>query len=268
MKLLKKVLIYIICILTLCGCSQDELGKYRRKGQVIDIKYQELSEKLINDESFIFFLKRKDCPGCASFYPTLKEFLDNNKEKVIHVIDADKIQPVDQLTLSSYYVEALGSGYYEENELSSTRLWTPSICKVINGEFVYAQIGHLTLDSLNYIYQDNYYSLDSYYGYNRRVQKKETFNLFISINGDSNYDQSLREYFVNNSDVKGYYLNSNKFDESENERLLNRVNYYLGEGNDIETLPEYCLLQYENGKLINFVNAKYDETSLNSLYKK
>lgn len=58
MKLLKKVLIYIICILTLCGCSQDELGKYRRKGQVIDIKYQELSEKLINDESFIFLRKR------------------------------------------------------------------------------------------------------------------------------------------------------------------------------------------------------------------
>ena len=59
-----------------------------------------------------------------------------------------------------------------------------------------------------------------------------------------------------------------KFDESENERLLNRVNYYLGEGNEIETLPAYCLLQYENGKLVNFVDAKYDETSLNSLYNK
>ena len=63
-------------------------------------------------------------------------------------------------------------------------------------------------------------------------------------------------------------MNSLKFDESENERLLNRVNFYLGEGNEIETLPEYCLLQYENGKLINFVNAKYDEASLNSLYNK
>ncbi len=268
MKLFKKVLIYIICILTLVGCSKDELGKYRRKGQVIDIKYQELNDKLINDESFIFFLKRKDCPGCASFYPILSEFLDSNKDIVIHVIDADKIQPVDQLTLSSYYVEALGGSYYEDNELSSTRLWTPSICKVVSGEFVYAQIGHLNIESLENIYQDNYYSLDSYYGYNRKVQKKETFNLFVSTNGDTEYDQALRQYFVNNSEVSGYYLNSMKFDESENDRLLNRVNYYLGEGNEIETLPAYCLLQYEEGKLVNFVEAKYDETSLNSLYNK
>ena len=147
-------------------------------------------------------------------------------------------------------------------------MWTPSICKVVSGEFVYAQIGHLNIESLENIYQDNYYSLDSYYGYNRKVQKKETFNLFVSTNGDTEYDQALRQYFVNNSEVSGYYLNSMKFDESENDRLLNRVNYYLGEGNEIETLPAYCLLQYEEGKLVNFVEAKYDETSLNSLYNK
>ena len=54
MKLLKKVLIYIICILTLVGCSKDELGKYRRKGQVIDIKYQVAITMFGDDQIYCF----------------------------------------------------------------------------------------------------------------------------------------------------------------------------------------------------------------------
>ena len=78
----------------------------------------------------------------------------------------------------------------------------------------------------------------------------------------------LREYFISNLDIKGYYLGTSDFDESESTRLLNRINYYLGEGNEIEEMPEYCLLQYENGTLVNYKDVKYDVSSLNILYNK
>ena len=108
--------------------------------------------------------------------------------------------------------------------------------------------------------------MDTYYGYNRKVQNKDTFNLFVSKNEDNEYDALLRNYFLDKKNINGYYLNSNKFDESESSRLLNRVNNYLGEENAVEALSDYYLLQYEKGALVNYVSAKYDVNLLNALY--
>ena len=93
------------------------------------------------------------------------------------------------------------------------------------------------------------------------------FNIFISKNGDEQYDALLREYFINNPSLNGYFLNVEDFDESEKGRLLNRINYCLGEENAIEDISDYCLLQYEEGSLVNYTNLKYDSSSLDALYK-
>ena len=272
MNKLNKVVISLSCLLCFVGCdlfntNTDGLNAYRELGQVVDVDYEALSTKIMNDETFVFFLKQDNCASCAKFYPIVSEFLDENPEEKIHVLNYSKMQPVDAVTLAANYLEVLGNSYYNKNDYSSTSLYTPSICKVVNGEIVDAKIGVVDKDQIKYMYQENYISMDYYYSLNRKIQKKDTFNVFVSKKGDAEYDSLLREYFVSNANLSGYYLNSNHFEDSENERLLSRVNYYLGEGNEIETLPDYYLLQYEKGVLKNYVAAKYDVSSLDALYK-
>lgn len=268
MKKINKILISLICLLSLFGCSQDGLNKFRKNGQVIELDYKTFDQMMINDKSFVFALTKDDCPGCKEFYPKVKEFLLENEDKKIYLLSRSDMEPIDEFTIASYFVETLGASFYEDKGVPTTTLYTPSICKIVDGEFVSINIGVKDKEQISYMYQDNYLSLNTYYGYNRKVQKKETFNLFISKTNDEQYDVLLREYFINNSNVKGNYLNLKDFDESENERLLNRINYYLGEGNEIESLPDYCLLQYEKGSLVNYVECKYDTSSLDALYNK
>ena len=269
MEVMKKILISIICLSGLTSCAgEDGLNKYRRNGQLVDLEYKIFDDKMINDDSFIFFLKREGCPGCEEFYPSVDEFLKENEEAKIYTLQFDDLEGTEALTIASYYVEALGNAYFTKKGYSTTTLYTPSICKVVNGEVVDAYIGILDKEGISNFYQGNYASLDSYYKYNHKVQKGESFNVFVSINKDQTYDATLRTYFSTNKDVNGYYLDISSFDESESERILNRVNYYLGEENEIQEMPEYCLLQYKDGKLVNYISAKYDETMLNALYNK
>lgn len=270
MKLINKVLVTLICLsgLTSCGKGDDGLNKYRRNGQLVDLQYEIFDEKIIDDDSFVFFLKREGCHSCSTFYPIVGEFLEENKDAKIYVLNYNELQPIEAVTIASYFVEALGNSYYGKNDYMTTTLYSPSICKVVKGEVVEAEIGVIDKTEISYYYQDNYSSLDSYYEYNRKVQKEKNFNVFISLNEDKGYDDELRNYFLTNQDVKGYYLDASDFSESEYERLLNRINYYLGEGNEVEEVPEYCLLQYENGAISNYIDVKYDVGSLNVLYNK
>lgn len=270
MKTSIKVLIAASSLVSIAGCSNlfndDGLNEFRKSGQIIDVDYETLDAKIANDESFIFFLKQRGCSSCAKFYPILTEFLTENTDKKMYLLNFNDLEAIEAFTLSSYYLEVLGSDYYEDNEYSTTTLYTPSLCKIVNGEFVDVKIGVAEKSELNYLYQNNYLSMNSYYSYNRKVQKKDTFNLFVSKSKDEEYDGLLRSYFLNNQSIDGYYLDTTEFDDSENSRLLNRVNNYLGEGNAIEALPDYYLLQYEKGALINYVSAKYDVSLLNTLY--
>lgn len=267
MKVIKKILISIICLLSLVSCG-DGLSKYRRNGQLVDLDYEAFNEKMINNDSFVFFLTRNGCHGCKEFYPVVSEYLKDNKETTIYRLNESDMEEINKFTIASYYVKALGSSFYEDKGYSTTTLYTPSVCKIEEGEFVYVKIGNLDKEEIADFFQDNYLSLNTYYGYNRKVQNKETFNLFVSTKLDEDYENSLRKYFIDNPSLNGYYLDSSGFDESENERLLNRINYYLGEENEIENLPDYCLLQYQNGLLVNYMDVKYDIASLNNLYNK
>ena len=267
MKLIRKIFISLICIFTLTGCSNG-LNKYKKNGQYVELTYQEFDQKIIQKESFNFFLTRNGCPGCKSFYPVVEEFLKENEDKTIYMINESKLEETDKLILGAYYLDVLGNKYFKEHDRSPMVLYTPSICKILNGKFVYSQIGNLNRETLNYFYQDNYFSMNSFYTFNKKAINKETFNIFVSKNGDKNYDELLRNYFINNSNNEGFYLDCSNFDEDDNEKLLNRINNYLGENNKIENLPDYCLLQYEKGNLVNYSTEKYDDIKLNTLYKK
>ena len=77
--------ISLVCLLMVVSCknekpNEDGLDKYRESGQLIDLDYDSFDKKLIDDESFVFFLKRNGCSSCAMFYPIVAEFLEANQD--------------------------------------------------------------------------------------------------------------------------------------------------------------------------------------------
>lgn len=269
MRQFKKIIIAASCLMCFAGCNapnKDGLDEFRDKGQLIDLDYETLDSKLINKESFVFYLKQEGCSSCERFYPVVSEFLMENEDAKICSLNFNDLEALETLTIASYFFKALGNSYYQKHEYSSTTLYTPTIAKVLDGEFIDVKIGAIDKENLTYLYQDNYLSLNTYYGFNRKVQNKNSFNLFVSKNKDVEYDKLLREYFINNASVSGYYLDASEFDTSDNTKLLDRINYYLGEETALDALPDYYLLQYEDGILTNYISAKYDVSSLNTLY--
>jgi len=272
MKFFKNLLL-LLSIFTLFGCplknkpNEDGLDKYRNRGQLIDLSYDEFDQMLIDDEDFVFFLKRNGCSSCAQFYPEVEEFLDENKDLKLYNLNLSNLGATQSLTVSSYFIDALGTDYYLRNEYDPMTLYTPTIGKIVDGEFVYVNIGILNSTELLNFYQDNYYHLETYYSYNKKVQAKDTFDLFVSNEYDAEYDVFLRSYFKENVENEGFYLDCLSFDESEQNKLLNRLNYYLGEDNRVEQLPSYYYLRYENGVITNYQEVKMDITLLDELYK-
>lgn len=270
MKMIKMLFISLLCLLVFSGCNkeknEDGLDKYRESGQLIDLDYKSFDKMLADDESFVFFLKRNGCSSCAMFYPILDDFLENNQDLKIYSLNHSEMGVTDEFTIASYFIAALGNKFYEKNEYKTTTLYTPTICKIVKGEFIDVKIGVLDEEQLGYMYQDNYLSMDTYYRFNQKVQNGETFNVFVS--NDSEYDKFLREYFLNNQDAVGNHLNISDFDDDDKTKLLNRINYYLAEKQAIENLPDYFVIQYNEGKIVNYASTKYDISMLNGLYNK
>ena len=70
MRQFKKIIIAASCLMCFAGCNapnKDGLDEFRDKGQLIDLDYETLDSKLINKESFVFYLKQEGCSSCERF---------------------------------------------------------------------------------------------------------------------------------------------------------------------------------------------------------
>lgn len=267
---IKKIILALLLIFGLVGCNAGDaiLNPYKEEGRYIEITFDEYINKTNNDESFIFFVKKGNCSSCKKFYETLAEFLETYEDFGIFYIDYDSMYAQDRFTLAAHFSSCLGKDYYVEREFVVNELYTPSVGKVIRGEFVDGFIGDQGISELSYLYQVNYISFDYYYNYTKKTGNKDTFKMFFALNGDQEYDSLLRNYYSNNKENVGYFMDCSKYDESDKTRLIQRINYILDEENKIEELPEYFYLDYEEGVLKDFGEGKYDEDALNALYNK
>lgn len=265
---IKKILLSALLVFGLVSCSSGDevLNSYKEEGRYIEITFDQYIAKKNNYESFIFFVKKGNCSSCKKFYGTVKTFFETYPDFGIFYIDYDEMYAQDRLTMASHFSSCLGKDYYLEREFVVNELYTPSVGKVIQGELVDAFIGNQSVEELSYLYQVNYISFDYYYNYTRKTANKDSFKMFFSLKGDQEYDTFLRNYYQNNKNYVGYYMDCSKFDESDLDRLLNRINYIYDEESKLDKLPNYFYLEYDKGLLKTFEEGKYDEDSLNSLY--
>lgn len=262
-----KLILIALLSLSLYSCSPSELDQYEKNGQWIELSYEEYTDKINNNEDFVFVLTKEECTSCKQYYPFLAEYFESNPGEVLYNLKYESFDAVNAVTLAAYVSKVLGQRYFDDKDLSNTSLYTPTTVKVESGKFISASIGVMDLEEINIFMIDNYYSYKYYYNFSKLISEVKTFKIFVSLSQDNDYDSLLRTYFVNNEQYDGYYLDCSAFSDEDSYKLLDRINYYLGEENGIEHMPTYFYLEYENGDMVNFVKQKFDNDSLSELYK-
>ncbi len=104
---MKKILLIILGVLTLSGCSSTN---------VVDLTFTELVEKLNNEESFILQITNDGCSACETFYPRFEEIINEN-----------------DLTSYKINLAQLGDDTNEFNKLFNIQ-GTPTVIFIENGE--------------------------------------------------------------------------------------------------------------------------------------
>lgn len=224
-KIINLFLILFLSIGLVSCKSKDGLDKYRENGQLIDLTAKELSNKIANKDTFIFFIKKKGCAICEKIYPEVSMFLDSNPEYLIYSIAREEIAGYDAYSYAAFFSNCIGKQYYDE-QLDSRygELFSPSFARIVQGEFIDAKIGYVTAEEISYLYQLNYTSYDYYYNFTRTLSYYKTSVHFFSLNNDNDYDQMLRNYFKENKMNIGYYYDVSKFLEEDKVDLLFRIN--------------------------------------------
>lgn len=111
----KALIIGIICLVILVGCIIAD--RILSKDYLVEIKYDEVMEKVNNKESFILLLSQTTCTHCMDFKPKLSKVAKEYKIKV-------------------YYLESDLLTDEEDDELKSHFSFrgTPTTIFVVNGE--------------------------------------------------------------------------------------------------------------------------------------
>ena len=75
---MKKILIVLVIFsFMLTGCSENK--------ELIDISYDELSEKINKKESFVLYVGSSSCSHCADFKPILEKVIKKYKLNVYYI---------------------------------------------------------------------------------------------------------------------------------------------------------------------------------------
>lgn len=75
---MKKVLLVILSLLLLCGCSS--------KNNLKEITYNDFKEKVDSRESFLLYINRTGCSHCENYEPVLIKAL-NNKNVIAYKLN-------------------------------------------------------------------------------------------------------------------------------------------------------------------------------------
>ena len=82
---MKKILCLFLCFVSLLGCSQNS-EKLQLKG-IVEINYQELTQNLNSNVTFLLYIGRPDCGDCQTFYPILEDYINSHENTGIYYLN-------------------------------------------------------------------------------------------------------------------------------------------------------------------------------------
>ena len=94
----RAIILFIVCLVILIGAlvANSILSKSNLKL----ISYEEIKEKIENDETFVLLISQTTCNNCANFKPKLDKFAKSNGI-IVYYIEADKLSEEEQANLNS-----------------------------------------------------------------------------------------------------------------------------------------------------------------------
>ena len=258
MKVLKRIL-FVLLVFILTSCTPGvpkEFKEAYKNDQFIPIDYKTYDEMISNGDSFVLFVRKDGCGECAKYYPLMAETLTRNLDYKVYAIDSSDLESTEAIVLTSMFYSTLGRDYYSENKLDQN-LYTPSTALIVNGEFYKAYIGSLSSDEFEYYYQPSFLYFDTYYSYNRQIQIRNEVKIIFSNEEGNTYNNQMRDKYKNTNE-NIVFVNYNKFTDSQVNKLLNRVNYYLDENSQLDNLPNNFVLDYKNNAIVSYYEGKID----------
>ena len=78
---MKKILIFVLCLVLLCGCSKD---------YITEISIDDLNKKIENKESFILYIGSAKCSHCKDYRPKLNEVV-KEYNLTVYYVDISKL---------------------------------------------------------------------------------------------------------------------------------------------------------------------------------
>lgn len=69
----KNIIIISILILTIITCFIFIKNNTKQTGELIEVNYKQVKEKVINKENFILVITQSTCSHCATYKPKVKE---------------------------------------------------------------------------------------------------------------------------------------------------------------------------------------------------
>ena len=75
---MKKTILFLLACLLLSGCYSRKTERLQIQG-IQEINYQELTQNLNSDVTFVLYIGRPDCGDCQEFYPILEEYIESHE---------------------------------------------------------------------------------------------------------------------------------------------------------------------------------------------
>lgn len=139
------IFLVILAVQGIGKASQNWSCSKKDEKYVTKILFENVEEKIEEDESFILYIGYESCAGCQAFQPVLKKFHEKNKNVTVYHLNVYAVDGVyEDATLTSEGMADLWEliiPVVVEQEDQDAGQYTPTIVAINKGEFVKAYQG-------------------------------------------------------------------------------------------------------------------------------
>lgn len=128
---MKKWICFLMTCFLLVGCQNTKTEKLKIEG-IQPIAYEELTQNLNSDVTFLLYIGRPDCGDCQEFYPILKEYINQHEGTGIYYLNIKEYRDRARDEDASQEEKDFYENLYQRLEFD----WTPTIHVVRNGDMV------------------------------------------------------------------------------------------------------------------------------------
>ena len=141
---MKKILCFLLACFLIAGCKttmiDDNFTKERVEG-IVNITYEELTDKINNNVDFILYIGRSDCGDCIEFEPLITNHLNGHPSLGVYYLDVKEFRDQANSENATDQQKEFFKNIYKTLDFD----WTPTL-QHRRGDKVLTKITYLSMD--------------------------------------------------------------------------------------------------------------------------